>query len=87
VEPTPSLDTSHEVEARQIEGWRRMTPAAKIALVLQMSAVVREMALAGVRLRFPAASPEEQRLCLAQVVLGDDLARKAYPEIAGRAQP
>jgi hypothetical protein len=87
VEPTLSLDTSHEVEARQIEGWRRMTPAAKLALVLQLSAVAREMALAGVRLRYPAASPKEQRLRLAQVVLGDDLARKAYPEIAGLAQP
>jgi hypothetical protein len=82
VEPTLSLDTSQEVEARQIEGWRRLTPAAKIALVLQLSAAVRELALAGVRLRYPAASPTEQRLRLAQVVLGDDLARKAYPEIA-----
>jgi hypothetical protein len=87
VDPALSLDTSPEVEARQIEGWRRMTPAAKIALVLQMSAAVRSMALAGVRLRYPAASPGEQRLRLAQVVLGDDLARKAYPEIAGLPQP
>jgi hypothetical protein len=81
VEPL-SLDTSCEAEARQIDGWRRMTPAAKIGLVLQMSAAVRAMAVAGVRLRYPAASPMEQRLRLAQVVLGDDLARKAYPEIA-----
>jgi hypothetical protein len=75
-------DTDPAIEQRQIEAWRRMTPADKLELVMRMSAAVRALALAGVRARYPAAPPREQFLRLAQVTLGDDLARRAYPEIA-----
>jgi hypothetical protein len=64
-----------------------MAPAQKLALVLQISANVRRLALAGVRRRHPHASPREQRLRLAQVLFGDDLARAAYPEIAALDRP
>lgn len=77
-----SLDTSPEVEQRQIEGWRRLTPAAKVGLVLQMSATVRQLALVGLRQRHPHASARELQLRLAELLLGSDLARRAYPEIA-----
>jgi hypothetical protein len=80
VEVTPP-DTSAGVEQRLVDGWRRMTPREKIALVLGMSANVRQLALAGVRRRYPGASPREQQLRLAQVLFGQDLARRAYPEI------
>lgn len=75
-------DTPPEIEQRQIEAWRRMTPAEKLALVLRLSANVRQLALAGVRQRYPQASAREQQLRLAQVLLGDDLARAVYPEIS-----
>ena len=82
VDPQPLvLDTTPEIEQRQIEAWRRMRPAEKLALVLRMSANVRQLALAGVRRRHPHASSHEQQLRLAQVIFGDDLARAAYPEI------
>lgn len=82
VDPQPlALDTTPEIEQRQVEAWRRMRPAEKLALVLQMSANVRQLALAGVRRRHPGASEREQQLRLAQVILGDELARAAYPEI------
>jgi len=76
-----SRDTPFEIERRQIEGWRRMTPAAKLRLVLGMSASVRRLALAGVRRRYPDAGPREQELRLAKVLFGDELARRAYPEL------
>jgi hypothetical protein len=76
-----ALDTDADIEARQIEAWRRMTPAEKLTLVMQMNAAVRELAMAGVRQRYPDASPREQFLRLAQVTLGDELARAAYPEL------
>ena len=76
-----SRDTPFEIERRQIEGWRRMTPAEKLRLVLAMSASVRRLALAGVRRRYPHAEPREHDLRLAQVMLGDELARRAYPEL------
>lgn len=47
VNPQPlALDTTPETERRQVEAWRRMRPAEKLALVLQMSANVRQLALA-----------------------------------------
>jgi hypothetical protein len=39
------------------------------------------MAAAGVRQRHPDASPREQFLRLAVVILGSTLARRAYPDI------
>ena len=74
-------DTPHDIEQRQIERWRRMTPAEKLSLVMRLTDTVRQLALAGVRQRYPDAPPREQFLRLAMVTLGDDLARKAYPEI------
>jgi hypothetical protein len=76
-----SLDTASEVADRQIEAWRRMTPSEKLSLAVRMSQTVRDLALAGVRQRYPRAAQHEQFLRLAIVVLGIDLARKAYPGI------
>jgi hypothetical protein len=78
---THSLDTDEETARRQVEAWRAMTPAEKLSLVRAMNEAVRQLALAGVRQRHPDASPREQFLRLAIVMLGADLARKAYPEI------
>ncbi len=74
-------DTDPAIEQRQIEGWRRLTPADKLALVMRMNANVRQLALAGVRQRYPRASSREQFLRLAEVMLGEELARKVYPDI------
>ncbi len=52
-----------------------MTPAEKVTLVMQMNAAVRDLAMAGGRERYANASPREQFLRLAQVTLGDELAR------------
>ena len=80
--PLPlSRDTTLEVEQRQIEAWRCMSPGDKLALAMNMTAAVRELAAAGVRQRHPNATPREQFLRLAIVMLGLDLARRAYPEI------
>lgn len=80
--PEPLIDdTTPEAKRRQIEGWRRMKPEQKLALVLQMSANVRRLAFAGVQRRHPHASTREQRLRLAQVLFGEELARAAYPDL------
>ena len=80
--PAPlSLDTAPEVERLQIERWRQMSAAEKAAIVSGLTQAVFELALAGVRLRHPDASPREQFLRLALITLGPDLAQRAYPEI------
>jgi hypothetical protein len=76
-----SLDTSPEVERMQVEGWRRMDATQKAAIVSGLTQAVRDIAMAGVRHRYPNASPHEHFLRLALIMLGEELARKAYPEI------
>jgi hypothetical protein len=75
------VDTSPEVERLQIERFRQMTPAEKAAIVSGLTQAVYDLASAGVRHRYPQASPREQFLRLAIVTLGQTLAEKAYPEI------
>ncbi|MBY0494161.1 MAG: hypothetical protein K2Y23_08080 [Cyanobacteria bacterium] len=74
-------DTPLDIEARQIEGWRRLSSTDKLALIASLSRAIRELTLAGIRARHPGASPREQFLRLAMLTLGPELARSAYPEI------
>ena len=81
--PTPlSLDTPPDVERRQIEAWRSMSPAEKAATVTGLTRAAYAMTQAGVRARFPDASPRERFLRMAVIVLGPELACKAYPDAA-----
>lgn len=81
MQPPLTADTSREIERRQIERWRAMTPAEKAAIVTGLTQATFEMARAGVRHRYPDASPREVYLRLAIVTLGSDLAARVYPEI------
>jgi hypothetical protein len=58
-----------------------MTAAEKLSLMPEMTATVRSLAAAGIRQRYPQASPREQFLRLAILTSGIDLARSVYPDI------
>jgi phosphoserine phosphatase len=77
-----SADTSSDAQKIQIARWREMSPAEKLRLVTQLSQAVDALALAGIRAAYPSASPRECFLRLACRRLGDELALRAYPEIA-----
>lgn len=59
-----------------------MSAAQKAAMVSGLTQAVYDLARAGVQHRYPEASPRVQFLRLAIVILGPELARQAYPEIA-----
>ena len=59
-----------------------MTPQGKAAIVTSLTQTVIDLAKAGIRDRYPAAAPHEQRLRLAIVLHGRELATKAYPDVA-----
>jgi hypothetical protein len=82
-----AADTDAEVERAQIAGWRNMTPAQKAATVSGLTSAMFEMAMAGVRTRFPTATTHEQFLRLAIQTLGADLAIRAYPDAGVLANP
>lgn len=83
--PRPlSLDTPFEVERLQIEGWRRMSPAEKAAMVNALTTAAIEMAKAGIRHRHPGESPERHRMRLAEILHGTEIARRLFPDLPAR---
>ena len=55
-----------------------MPPWRKLALVGEMNQTVRTLALAGLRQRYPADTPAMRRRRLADLLLGPELAARAY---------
>ena len=74
-------DTRPEMEALQIQGWRQASPTRKMHMLAQLNAAARLLALTGLRSRYPLASEVELRRRLADLLLGERLARKVYGEI------
>ena len=79
--PPLAADTSPAIEARQIEAWRRMTPTEKAAVVTGLTRATFDLALAGIRQRYPDASPRDQFLRRAVLLHGRELAARAYPDV------
>jgi hypothetical protein len=74
----PRGDTDPKVEAFMIDGYRRMSPAQKMARVTELTRTVQRLALADIRRRHPTASTREQSLRLASRWLDPELMRKAF---------
>ncbi|MEW6320108.1 MAG: hypothetical protein AB1635_03360 [Acidobacteriota bacterium] len=77
-----SADTTADVERRQIEAWRRLSPVERLRLVSDATRAVTDLSLAGIRRRYPQASDRECFLRLAAIRLGVDTTRRIYPEAA-----
>ena len=73
-------DTTPDIEEAQIERWRAMSSTDKAALIVGLCQAADAMALAGIRHRYPAASPRECFLRLAMRKLGRELACRVYPD-------
>lgn len=74
-------DTHPKMEALQIQLWRQASPTRKMQMVAQLNQSARVLALAGLRSQYPQASEAELRRRLAGLLLGEELARKAYGEL------
>lgn len=75
-----TLDTPEDIERRQLEGWRRMTPLEKLRTVSALSRGAQELTLAGIRQRHPEASERECLLRLAEIKIGRALTARLYPD-------
>ena len=73
-------DTTAVVEALQIERWRAMSSVEIAALVSGAYRAMRTMAMAGLRERFPHAGDDEMLARFAALTLGEDTARRVYPQ-------
>jgi len=74
-------DTHPKIEQMQIELWRQASPTRKMHMLAQLNASARILALAGLCSRFPQASEIELRRRLADLILGEELARRVYGEM------
>jgi hypothetical protein len=76
-------DTHPDIERLQTERLRQMHGWRKLELMAEMSQAVRMLALAGLRERYPADTPAERRRRLADLILGPELAARAYGPFHG----
>jgi hypothetical protein len=74
-------DTDPKMESLQIQLWRQASPTRKMQMLAQLNASAAILALAGLRSHFPSATEAELRRRLADLLLGEDLARKIYGAI------
>ena len=84
---TPSsraLDTSLEAEMLRFDLYRRMTPEQKARRVSDLTLGACQMAVAGLKLRYPKAGAAEVLLRLAVLRLGAETVARAYGWVAPR---
>ena len=77
-----SADTSSDIEQRQVDAWRRLSPLERLAMVGRATEAVVSLSLAGIRQRHPNASERECFLRLAAILIGVEAARRVYPDAA-----
>jgi hypothetical protein len=71
-------DTHPDIERLLVEQLRQMPTRRKIALMAAMTESVRVLALAGLRQRYASDTPAQRRRRLADLLLGSELATRAY---------
>lgn len=84
---SPLSDTTPDADQLQLKLLATAPAWRKIAMLGEMWETVCLLAESGLRQRYPAASPTELRRRLADVLLGEDLAARAYgplPQEANR---
>jgi len=74
-----SRDTTPDAEAVQDAIYRKMGPARRTAIAVQMSLAARSTTLSGIRGRHPEYDEVTSRWALFRLLLGDVLFRQAWP--------
>jgi hypothetical protein len=75
----PPLDTDPRAHEIQLAVYRRMTPAQRSLLAVELSESVRATARAGIRARHPDYSDADVERALRVLLYGEDLVRRAWP--------
>ena len=71
-------DTQPEAERVLIDLLRQAPASRKLEMLGQMNAAARQLALQGLRARHPGATEAQLRRYLADLLLGPELAARAY---------
>jgi hypothetical protein len=73
-------DTEPSMELIRLEILRRMTTTQRLALALEASCWLRELAVAGIRMRHPEATPQDVEHEYARIVLPQGAYRRLYSD-------
>jgi hypothetical protein len=73
-----SRDTHPAIEALRIEGFRWTTAAQKFAQVASLTRNVRDLAIAGIRMRHPGIGDRDTRIRLAAMTLDRMVLARAF---------
>lgn len=73
-------DTAREADGLQLEVYRRLGGAGRVATVFRLNTMVRTVAMAGIRRRHPAYDDRHVEYAWQRLVLGDALVREAFPD-------
>jgi hypothetical protein len=79
-------DTHPAIEQLLVDGYRRMTPAQKLAIVDDLTVTVQQLALMDIRRVHPSADEREQKLRLASRWLDAATMRRVFdwdPDVQG----
>jgi hypothetical protein len=78
-----SIPADTTVEAARVQAmvFRQMPAGRRLELAFEMSNSLRRIVAAGVRNRHPEYSPEQVRLAVIRLTLGEDLFRQAFPGV------
>jgi hypothetical protein len=71
-------DTTPEAEAVLFKLWRETPGWRKLEMMEGLNRAARQLALIGLRQRFPDISPEDLQRHLAAMALGEELATRVY---------
>jgi hypothetical protein len=85
--PLFGRDTSPEAARVLIDGYRRMSPEQKLAIVDDLTQATKQLAAARIRQQYPNATDREVSMRVASLTLGRDLMIRAFgwdPEREGR---
>ena len=76
-----SRDTTLEAARVHAEVYRRTSPARRLQLAFAMSESLRRVMAGGVRSRHPNYSPQQVRLAVIRLALGDEWFSKVYSQV------
>lgn len=73
-----SPDIPESVDRAMFDGFRAMTPLERLRIATNASRALHRLSVAGLRLRYPAASDEELARRAGALRLGRELTRMAF---------
>ena len=78
---TQAHDTTAEAHLAQLEAYRRMGPARRLEIALDLSDQARRISVAGILSRHPEYTPAQAAQALRRLLLGDATCRAAWPQL------